>query len=85
MTREAMKEVLVVTGGSRGIGAATARLGARNGYAVCVNFRENEAAASGVVEAIRSDGGEAIAVRADVASDVDVARLFETVDRELAR
>lgn len=78
-----MKPVLVVTGSSRGIGAATALLGAQRGYAVCVNYRENEGAARSVVDAIRRYGAEAIAVRADVASESSVARLFETVDREL--
>src|SRR5262245_11882215 len=78
-----MKPVLVVTGSSRGIGAATAVLAAERGYAVCVNYRENDAAAQGVVEAIRRYGGDAIAVRADVASESSVATLFEAVDREL--
>ena len=78
-----MKPVLVVTGSSRGIGAATAVLGAERGYAVCVNYRENAGAAQNVVEAIRRHGGEAMAVRADVASESSVASLFETVDREL--
>lgn len=78
-----MKQVLVVTGASRGIGAATARLAASRGYAVCVNFRENEAAARGMVTAIQERGGEAIAVQADVASEVDVVRLFATVDEKL--
>jgi NAD(P)-dependent dehydrogenase (short-subunit alcohol dehydrogenase family) len=78
-----MKSVLVVTGGSRGIGAATAALGARRGYAVCVNYRENEAAARSVVEAIQRDGGEAIAVQGDVASEGSVERLFELVDQKL--
>src|SRR5262245_28554292 len=77
------QEVLLVTGGSRGIGAATARLAARRGHAVCVNYRANEAAAQSVVADIERDGGKAVAVRADVASDSDVVRLFETVDREL--
>ena len=80
-----MKQVLVVTGGSRGIGAATALLGARRGYAVCVNYRDNVAAATNVVETIRSAGGEAIAVRADVASEPSVLELFVRVDRELGR
>jgi NAD(P)-dependent dehydrogenase (short-subunit alcohol dehydrogenase family) len=78
-----MKQVLVVTGASRGIGAATARLAASRGYAVCVNFRENEAAARGVVTAIQERGGEAIAVLADVASEAEVMRLFATVDDKL--
>jgi NAD(P)-dependent dehydrogenase (short-subunit alcohol dehydrogenase family) len=78
-----MKQVLVVTGASRGIGAATARLAANRGYAVCVNFRENEAAARGIVTAIQERGGEALAVQADVASEADVVRLFATVDEKL--
>jgi NAD(P)-dependent dehydrogenase (short-subunit alcohol dehydrogenase family) len=72
-----MAGVLVVTGGSRGIGAATARLAARRGYAVCVNYRRNGKAASEVVNAIVSDGGRAVAVMADVAVETDVVRLFE--------
>jgi len=68
---------LVVTGGSRGIGAATARLAARRGYAVCVNYRTNGKAASEVVKAIVTDGGRAVAVMADVAVEADVVRLFE--------
>ncbi|PSN14558.1 oxidoreductase [filamentous cyanobacterium CCT1] len=80
-----MKQVLIVTGGSRGIGAATAQLAAKRGYAVCVNYRHNQAAASAVVEAIAQAGGRAIAVAADVAVESDVVRLFETVDEQLGR
>ncbi len=75
--------VLLVTGGSRGIGAATARLAAERGYAVCVNYRRNRAAAESVVAEIAGCGGRAVAVAADVASEPDVVRLFATVDREL--
>jgi NAD(P)-dependent dehydrogenase (short-subunit alcohol dehydrogenase family) len=77
--------VLLVTGASRGIGAATARLAAGRGYDVCVNFRADEEAADAVVSEVRASGGKAIAVRADVASEVDVALLFETCDRSLGR
>ncbi len=73
----------MVTGGSRGIGAATARLGAAAGYRVCLNYRGNRQAAQAVVDEIVAAGGEAIAVAADVAEETDVVRLFETVDREL--
>lgn len=73
--------IVLVTGGSRGIGAATARLAAERGYAVCVNFRANESAAKAVVADIeRGGGGQAIAVRADVSVESEVVRLFETVD-----
>ena len=78
-----MEEIAVITGGSRGIGAATAQLAAARGYAVCVNYRRNRTAAESVVRAIERAGGKAIAVAADVASEADVVRLFETVDREL--
>jgi NAD(P)-dependent dehydrogenase (short-subunit alcohol dehydrogenase family) len=74
---------MVVTGGGRGIGAATARLAAGRGYAVCVNYLGNAEAAEAVVQDIEAAGGGALAVRADVASEVEVERLFETVDREL--
>lgn len=79
----AADRVLVVTGAGRGIGASIARLGAREGFAVCVNFARNRAAADGVIADIRNAGGRAIAVQADVARRDDVQRLFETVDREL--
>jgi len=75
--------VLLVTGGSRGIGAATARLAAERGYRVCVNYRQNRSAADEVVAAITAGGGAAIAVGADVASEPEVVRLFETVTAEL--
>ena len=73
-----MQKVAVITGGSRGIGAATARLAGRRGYAVCVNYRHNRDAADEVVRAIESDGGRAVAVAADVAVESDVIQLFET-------
>ncbi|MGB3310738.1 MAG: SDR family oxidoreductase [Nodosilinea sp.] len=78
-----MEQILIVTGGSRGIGAATAQLAAERGYAVCVNYRRNQAAASAVVDAIAQAGGRAIAVAADVAIENDVVRLFQTVDEQL--
>ena len=80
-----MSKVLIVTGGSRGIGAATARLAAERGYAVCVNYVSNRKAADSVVSDIERGGGRAIAVAADVASEPDVVRMFEAVDRSLGR
>lgn len=77
------KKIMVITGGSRGIGAATARLAAAEGYAVCISYVRNRVAAEEVLATIRSGGGEGIAVQADVASEADVVRLFQTVDREL--
>jgi Dehydrogenases with different specificities (related to short-chain alcohol dehydrogenases) len=78
-----VNKVLIVTGGSRGIGAATAKLAAERGYAVCVNYRKNQAAAEVVVSTIQAAGGEALAVGADVASESEVMRLFETVDARM--
>ena len=78
-----MPGVLLVTGASRGIGAAVARLAGRRGYRVCVNFLASEKAADEVVADIRRDGGEAIAVQADVSLADDVERLFGTVDDRL--
>lgn len=74
---------LIVTGASRGIGAATAVLAARRGYAVCVNYRRGEAAAQRVVDTIRNAGGQAVAVQADVSVESDVQRLFTTCDETL--
>ncbi|MBW4462950.1 MAG: SDR family oxidoreductase [Nodosilinea sp. WJT8-NPBG4] len=78
-----MAQVLVVTGGSRGIGAATARLAAERGYAVCVNYLHSPAAAREVVDSIVQGGGRAIAVAADISLEDDVLRLFQTVDEQL--
>jgi len=74
---------VLVTGGGRGIGAATARLAAERGYTVCVNYRTNRAAADAVVADIESRGGTAIAVGADVSIETDVLRLFQTIDERV--
>ncbi len=78
-----MKGVLLVTGASRGIGAATARLAASRGYAVCVNYVRDHDAANAVAGDIAAAGGRALPVRADVSVETDVVRLFETIDRAL--
>ena len=75
-----MNPVMLVTGGSRGIGAAVALLAARRGYDVAVNYRTDERAAGSVVDAIRAGGVRAIAVRADLASEADIVRMFGEVD-----
>jgi NAD(P)-dependent dehydrogenase (short-subunit alcohol dehydrogenase family) len=77
--------VLLVTGGSRGIGAATALLAARQGWAVAVNYSTRSQAADEVVRAIRAAGGRAIPVQADVADEAQVLRMFEAVDAQLGR
>jgi NAD(P)-dependent dehydrogenase (short-subunit alcohol dehydrogenase family) len=74
---------MIVTGGGRGIGAATARLAAERGYGVCVNYRANRESAHRLVDAIRAAGGKAIAVRADIAREFDVLHLFEESDKQL--
>jgi NAD(P)-dependent dehydrogenase (short-subunit alcohol dehydrogenase family) len=78
-----MSKVMVITGGGRGIGAATALLAGEAGYAVAVNYFDNEKAAENVAERIRSAGGKAIAVQADVSVEADVKRLFEETDKHL--
>ncbi len=78
-----MTRVMIVTGGGRGIGAATARLAAARGYAVCVNYRADRASADALVADIAAAGGRAIAVAADVSQEADVKRLFATVDAQL--
>lgn len=76
-----MNDVIVVTGGSRGIGAATARLAAAKGYAVCVGYRQNRQAAEDVVRAIETVGSQSVAVRGDVSDESAVVRLFDAADR----
>jgi NAD(P)-dependent dehydrogenase (short-subunit alcohol dehydrogenase family) len=75
--------IVLITGGSRGIGAATAALAATRGYAVCVNYKSNEQAGRSVADAIVEAGGKAIAVQGDVAIESDVVRVFETCDAKL--
>jgi len=77
--------VIIITGSSRGIGAATARLAARRGHAVCINYLNDQLAAANIVDAIQREGGTALAVQADVGSESDVERLFETAERELGK
>jgi NAD(P)-dependent dehydrogenase (short-subunit alcohol dehydrogenase family) len=71
---------LLITGAGRGIGAVTARLAADRGYSVCVNYRTNAAAADAIVREIKAKGGNAVAIRADVASESEVVRMFQQVD-----
>ena len=80
-----MNKVLLVTGGSRGIGAATALLAAQQGWSVAVNYTANSLAADEVVRQIRAAGGQAISVKADVAEEDQVLRMFEHIDAKLGR
>lgn len=80
-----MDKIILITGGSRGIGAAIARLAAEEGYAVCLSYLENRSAAEAVVASITQKNGIAIAVQANVAIEEDVIRLFDRVDSSLGR
>jgi NAD(P)-dependent dehydrogenase (short-subunit alcohol dehydrogenase family) len=78
-----MTQVLLVTGGGRGIGAATALLAGQRGYAVAVNYTADAASATSVVERICADGGQALAVQADVSDEAQVLALYARIDQEL--
>ncbi|MES1980124.1 MAG: SDR family oxidoreductase [Pseudomonadota bacterium] len=80
-----MTKTVLITGASRGIGAATALLAAREGYAVAVNYTSNSLAADEVVRQIRVAGGQAITVQADVSSEAQVVAMFEKVDARFGR
>src|SRR5580698_283655 len=79
------KPVIMITGGGRGIGAATAKLAAARGYAVCVSYVRDGRSAEEVVRCIKSGNGDAIAIQADVASEPDVMSLFRQADSKLGR
>ena len=79
------QQVLLITGGGRGIGAATALLAAQRGFAVAVNYAANSLAADDVVRRIRADGGTAMAVQADVGDEAQVLDMFARVDAKLGR
>ena len=83
MSGQAQLGTLIVTGASRGIGAAIAKLAADRGFSVAINFAKGATEAEAVVQQIRSGGGRAHAIQADVAREEDVVRLFKTAEREL--
>ena len=80
-----MTRIALVTGSSRGIGAATARKLSQAGYAVCINYRSDEGAANSILKDLESGGGKAIAVRADVSMEDDVQRLFSSIDEQFGQ
>lgn len=83
MTPTSELGTLIITGASRGIGAAVARLAGARGWAVAVNFSTGEKEARGVVAEIVSHGGQATAIQADISREADIVRVFETAEREL--
>ncbi|MCQ4264383.1 NAD(P)-dependent oxidoreductase [Stutzerimonas stutzeri] len=80
-----MSRVMLITGASRGIGAATARLAARQGYAICLNYHHREDAANQVLKQVRALGISAITVKADVADENQVVNMFDVIDHEFGR
>lgn len=78
-------KALLITGGGRGIGAATARMAAAEGYRVAVNYLNNSAAADQVVKEIRTAKGEAVAIKADIAKDEEISRLFDQARKEFGQ
>ena len=78
-------KIILITGASRGIGAATALLAAEQGYAVAVNYHRNKAAADKIVSSIHDKGGKAVAIQADISREDEVVRLFEETDRLLGK
>ena len=77
------RSIAIITGSSRGIGAASARLFVRHGHAICINYLRNEEAAESVAMDVRAAGVACITVQADVSLEADTLRLFETVDKKL--
>lgn len=78
-----MKKIMIVTGGSRGIGAATARLAAKQGYTICINYLHDREAANNIVDELKQLGSTVISIAGDVSSESDVTNLFDVVDQKL--
>lgn len=77
------RPVLLIAGGGRGIGASTARLAGERGYDVAVNYKSNDKAVAGVVDAVKKVGGKAIAIQGDMAIEADIERVFDATSHEL--
>ena len=79
------RPVLLIAGGSRGIGAATARMAAERGYDVAVNYVRNSDAAADVVHAVKNSGGKSVAIKGDMTKEDDIVRVFDETTRQLGR
>ncbi len=77
------RPVLLIAGGSRGIGASTCKLAGQRGYDVAVNYKSNAKAAASVVEAVKAAGGKAVAIQGDMALEADIERVFDEATRAL--
>lgn len=80
-----MKKVLVITGGSSGIGAAIAVLAAKEGYDICINYRNSSGKAEALADELRAAGANVVTVKADISTEEGVTHLFETVDNSLGK
>ncbi|RFS16726.1 SDR family oxidoreductase [Emticicia sp. C21] len=80
-----MSKILLITGGSDGIGASTAELAAKQGYTVCINYRQNHIAANQIIEKINDEGGLAYAFQADVSVESEVVDMFAAIDNQVGR
>lgn len=78
-----MKKIILITGGSEGIGAATAYLAARENYVICINYRQNHESANEVVAGIKSRGGQAFSFQADISLEKEVVNLFQSIDQQV--
>ena len=85
MNASATQKVMLITGGGRGIGAATATLAASQGYAVVINYQSQQGPAQRVADAINAAGGHAVCVQADVSNEAGVMALFAAVDAQFGR
>src|SRR5476649_774857 len=77
------RQVLLIAGGSRGIGASTARLAGARGYDVAVNYKTNANAAASVVDAVKAAGGKALAIQGDMGVEADIERVFASAAEKL--
>jgi len=80
-----MEKIILITGGSEGIGASTAILAAQRGYTVCINYRQNEAGAAAVASEVRRTGAPCFTIQGDVSREEDVVKMFLFIDNNVGR